>query len=88
MGEHLYFVAMLLVVVGHWKELHAHEWRGGGLLLPVLELGRFVPMQSFFIVAGVVDLRLPPALLRTLAARTALAVGGESHEERVSGASE
>lgn len=81
-GEHVYFVALLLVVVGHWKELHHPQlmlsqagWSGSGLLFPALHLGRFVPMQAFFIVAGVVDLRLPPVLLRTLAARTAVAVG-------------
>ena len=44
-------------------------------LRAMMAVGDFFPMEAFFVVAGCIDVRLPPALMRKLAVNTAFAIG-------------
>ena len=86
--EHVYGACLLFVVVAHWHELfHTNLTSSSALagancltngschvLTSILTVGRFFTLQAFLVVAGTTDARLPPLLMRRLAANTTLVV--------------
>ena len=83
---HIYFASLTFVVIGHW-----HELFGGGRdscaadstssihctegFHALITAGGFVPLQAFLILAGGIDAKLPPPLLRTVARKTLIGIG-------------